>query len=326
MNLDRFLEIESRYEGNLHICAMELGTGLTWKLRENERVSTASTIKLPILMHAAMCVEEGTLRWDDELMLETEDVVAGMGVLRHMKTPRCLTLHDACYLMTAISDNTATNMVIDKVGIEAVNERIRGFGLRDTLLNRKAFSPDTEASRQFGLGMSTASDMMRLMQIIYAPETIPEGDTPASAGIGFGDGSTDSANQTTNVGNKVDTTGIGNKNSDTDIRSVNGGDFESGNSDIQFPGPVANGVIRAMLALQQDLVGVARVVPPGWQYAGKTGRISTTRGEAAMVGAPDGRTWLIGIFCFGLKTENWTIQNEGLLAIAEATEVILAEG
>jgi beta-lactamase class A len=272
MNEDRALlqQIESRYEGNLHLCALEIGSGQTWKMRENERVSTASTIKLPILMHVAMRVEEGSLRWDDELVLEPADVVAGMGVLRHMKTPRCLTLHDACFLMTAISDNTATNMVIDKVGVEAINERIRSFGLHDTRLNRKAFSPDTEASRPFGLGMSTAFDMMRLMQILYAPETI----------------------------------------SPDEMRHIN------------LPGPVANGVIRGMLALQQDLVGVARVLPSDWSYAGKTGRISTTRAEAAMVAAPDGRTWLIGIFSFGLTTVNWTVQNEGLLAIAEATEIL----
>jgi beta-lactamase class A len=219
-------------------------------------------------MHAAMEVEEGRLRWDTDITLHEEEKVPGMGVLRHMLAPRCVTLHDAAYLMTAVSDNTATNLVLDKTGIEPINNLLRSFGCTNTRLYRKVFHPDTEESREFGFGVTTAADMMRLMQIVYAPQTLP--------------------------------------------------------ANIRIPGEHATERIRHMLGLQQDLVGVARAVPPGWNYAGKTGRITSTRGEAAMISAPDGRMWLMGIFVFGLTTPNQTIENEGLLAIAEATRHIIS--
>lgn len=267
--MDAFLDIESRYEGNLHLSAIEVTSGKTWTLRPDENVSTASTIKLPILMHTAMEIERGALRWDRDITMRAEDKVPGMGVLRHMLAPRCLTLHDAAYLMTAISDNTATNLVIDQTRIEDINNSIRLFGCANTRLYRKVFHPDTEESREFGFGVTTARDMMRLMQIIYTPEAV---------------------------------TGLNLK-----------------------PGPQATERIQTMLELQQDLVGVARAVPQGWKYAGKTGRIASTRGEAAMISAPDGLMWLIGIFMFGLTTPNMTIENEGLLAIRDVTLQILKE-
>lgn len=268
--MQAFENIESRYEGNLHLAAIEVTSGKTWMYRPDVPVSTASTIKLPILMHVAAEAEKGRLRWDSDLTLQEEDKVPGMGVLRHMLAPRCLSLHDAAYLMTVVSDNTATNLVIDKTGIEPVNDLLRSFGCLNTQLFRKVFYPDTEASREFGLGVTTAADMMRLMQVIYAPDTLEAG-TPRL-------------------------------------------------------GEQAVERIRFMLGLQQDLVGVARAVPTGWTYAGKTGRITSTRGEAAMISAPDGRMWLIGIFVFGLRTPNLTIENEGLLAIAEATRYLISEG
>jgi beta-lactamase class A len=255
-----FSEIESRYEGNLHIYAKELGSGSVFVHRQHDKVATASTIKLPILIHIATLVDEGKLQWDMPLELHDLDKVGGMGVLQHFKSPHELTLHDVCYLMTAISDNTATNLAIDVTSIEAINEHILGWGLKSTRINRKAFSPDNEESRIFGLGVTTAEEMGWILHELYRP-TI-------------------------------------------------------------FKHSVAEKVI-SMLSLQTDLVGIARVLPPDWHYAGKTGRVADVRGDVAYVKAPDGREWVISIFCYGLNTVNWSIQNDGLLSIAEATQHIL---
>ncbi|HAC14493.1 MAG TPA: hypothetical protein DCE78_00895 [Bacteroidetes bacterium] len=255
-----FADIESKYEGNLHIHAIKLGSETSWKYRENDLVATASTIKLPILMHAAMCVYDGYLSWDTKITLKESDKVGGMGVLQHLNTPHELTLHDACYLMTAISDNTATNLVMDVVGIDNVNQFIRTFGLTDTKLFRKAFSPNTEDSKVFGLGQTSASDMLTLLSEIYRPNKLP-------------------------------------------LSVVND--------------------IRSMLSKQTDQVSIPRVLPHGWSYEGKTGRVTEVRGDVGYVKAPDGREWLLSMFCYGLTTENWSIDNDGLLAIAEATKRIL---
>lgn len=255
-----FSQIESKYEGNLYIYAKELGSGKIWAYREDEFVATASTIKLPILVHTALCVEEGKLQWDTPITLNEDQKVAGMGVLRHLNVPRQLTLHDACYLMTAISDNTATNLVIDATGVDSVNERIKAFGMHHTRLYRKVFFPDTEESRVYGLGVTTPKDMALLMMKLYRPNLLSE-----------------------NVTQKV----------------------------------------KQLLSLQTDLVGIASVLPPDWFYAGKTGRVTAVRGDVAYVRAPDGREWILSMFCYGLTTANWSIRNEGLLSIAESTEFIL---
>jgi beta-lactamase class A len=265
-------DIELHFEGNLHIYARELTSGRIWALREHELLSTASTIKLPILIHAALCVHEGSLSWDQPVVLRSADKVAGMGVLRHLHDDLRLTLRDACYLMTAISDNTATNLVLDITGIENVNRRMHDFGLSRTRVNRKAFSPDTEQSRRFGLGETTVFEMTQLMNLLYSPEHF-----------------------------------------DTEYAQK---------AAPQLPGPALS-VIREMLSLQQDLVGIARVLPPDWSYAGKTGRINSLRADVARIVAPDAREWHMSIFCFGLETVNWSIENDGLLATAAASRHIL---
>ncbi len=255
-----FSEIESRYEGNLHIFAEELNSGKQWLHREDKLVATASTIKFPILIYACMQVHKQKLEWESPIKLLEQDKVGGMGVLRHFMTPRQLTLHDACYLMTTVSDNTATNLVIDLLGKDAINDFIAEMGLSHTRLNRKAFSPDNEESKVYGLGVSSAKDMATLLREVYRPSVLPP-----------------------EVANKV----------------------------------------QYFLALQQDLVGIARVLPHGWLYGGKTGRVMDVRGDVGYVKSTDGREWILSMFCYGLKTENWSIQNEGLLSIADATRFIL---
>lgn len=255
-----FSEIESRYEGHLHIYARELGNNGLVTYRQDAKVATASTIKLPILVHMAQLVDEGKFDWNMPLNLTAEDKVGGMGVLQHLKTPHALTLHDACYLMMSISDNTATNLVIDVTSIDAINERISSWGLKNTRINRKAFSPDNENSKVFGLGVTTAEEMGQLLEEIYRPTFLKK-----------------------SVVEKV----------------------------------------RHMMALQTDLVGMARVLPPNWHYGGKTGRVTDVRGDVGFVRSPDGREWILSMYCYGLTTPNLSIQNDGLLAIAEATKMIL---
>lgn len=255
-----FSDIESRYEGTLHIRAKQLDTGDEWSWRADDLVATASTIKYPILMHTAQCVHDGYLTWETPITLTDADKVGGMGVMQNFIAPHEFTLRDTCYLMTAVSDNTATNLVIDILGIENINQYIQSLGVATTRLNRKAFSPDTDASRKYGLGQTTANDMYKLLMEVYQPSRLAE-----------------------------------------DV--VN---------DIKW-----------MLTRQTDHVSIPRVLPEGWVYAGKTGRVMDVRGDIGYVKASDGREWVLSMFCYGLTTENWTIENEGLLAIAEATKRIV---
>jgi beta-lactamase class A len=156
-------QLEATTGGVIAFALHDLGTSRRVGMRASERVPTASVIKLPILLHIALAADEGLLSWGEQLAL-TEDVKApGTGVLKELSAGLGLSVRDLCVLMTALSDNTATNMLIDRVGIDAVNERLDLLGLAHTRLQRRAFQPDTPATRPFGLGVTTAEEMVDLL-------------------------------------------------------------------------------------------------------------------------------------------------------------------
>jgi beta-lactamase class A len=158
--------IELQAGGELCLSARNLQTGDCVRYRSDRPCKTASVIKLPILIHVAMAVHEGTLRWHDPLTLTDEEKVGGSGVLNQLTAGLPLTLKDACVLMTIVSDNTATNMLIELLGVEPVNARMRSLGLPLTTLYRKAYTPDTEASKPYGLGMTTPDEMADLLVML----------------------------------------------------------------------------------------------------------------------------------------------------------------
>lgn len=92
----------------------------------------ASTIKLPILAALHQAVAHGLLRLEDELTLRPEDQVSGSGVLQVLSPGARLPLRDLAELMIVVSDNTATNMLLARLGLEQVNACLQGLGLRGT--------------------------------------------------------------------------------------------------------------------------------------------------------------------------------------------------
>jgi beta-lactamase class A len=101
------------------------------------RFRAASTIKVPIMIEAYRQIERGALSLDDRYTLRDEDRIPGSGVLAHLHAGLDLTLADLLSLMIAVSDNTATNLVIDRVGLDAVNETMQSLGMRDSVLGRR---------------------------------------------------------------------------------------------------------------------------------------------------------------------------------------------
>ena len=95
--------------------AKNLDTGATYGIRENEKVRTASTIKLPILVAVHAAVEAGKLNWTDKIPLTDADKVSGSGVLLEFSSGQSFPLRDLCNLMIVVSDNTTTNLVLDRV-------------------------------------------------------------------------------------------------------------------------------------------------------------------------------------------------------------------
>jgi beta-lactamase class A len=97
----------------------------------------ASTIKVPIMIETYREIERGALSLDDEYSLRDEDRIPGSGVLGHLHAGLELTLADLISLMITVSDNTATNLILDRVGLQAVNETMQSLGMNNSILGRR---------------------------------------------------------------------------------------------------------------------------------------------------------------------------------------------
>ena len=166
----RLGEISRAHHGKIALYATQLNTGRTVGLDADAVVQTASVIKLAILFEAMEQVHAGKVNWDDKITLMPGDAVSGSGLLLFLGTPLTLSLKDVLTLMIVMSDNTATNLAIDKIGLDAVNVRIAWMGLKDTHLYKKIGKPATEPmpadQPKFGLGKTTPREMAEVMERI----------------------------------------------------------------------------------------------------------------------------------------------------------------
>src|SRR3954447_15211776 len=110
---DQVKPIVASFKGKVSLFAKNLDTGQTYEMNGDERVRTASTIKIAVMIEAFARVAEGKAKWTDELVLTKAARYAGSGVLPELADGLRLTLRDAVNLMMTVSDNTATNMVLD---------------------------------------------------------------------------------------------------------------------------------------------------------------------------------------------------------------------
>lgn len=155
--------LEAATGGVITFACHDLHTDRRVGHRADTPVPTASVIKLPVLLHIALAVDEGQLSWDELLPLSESVKVPGTGVLKELSSGLALCVRDLCVLMTALSDNTATNILLNHVSIAAVNDRIARLGYTHTRLLRQVFAPDTPATLPFGLGATTANEMAGLL-------------------------------------------------------------------------------------------------------------------------------------------------------------------
>jgi beta-lactamase class A len=167
---DRLAPLAKAHMGKVAIAVKHLDTGETYYLNADEVMPTASLIKVAVLIEAYQQADEGKVKLTDTVTLRESDKVPGSGILTtHFSEGTSLTLRDAVRLMIAFSDNTATNLVLDKLGIKAVNARMEAWGLPNTKINAKVFrgsttSVDPARTKRYGLGSTTAREMVKLME------------------------------------------------------------------------------------------------------------------------------------------------------------------
>jgi len=112
-------------------------SGETFSYNGDRKFGAASTMKIPLMTEIFRQIDRGERALSDEYVLAAEDIAIGSGVMLHLHHGITLTLNDLIYLMISISDNSATNILIDMAGMGAVNETMQSLGMTNSNLGRK---------------------------------------------------------------------------------------------------------------------------------------------------------------------------------------------
>ena len=174
------------FEGTVSLYAKNLATGEDVGLSPDRRVRTASTIKLPILCALESLVARGTVRWDEPLVVRHADKVTGTGVVADLEDGTAISVRNAATLMIIVSDNTATNLILDRISADAVNDFLDTLGLPQTRSMRKVRGDGPvlaetsgwsragrlEENQPFGLGASTPREMVTLLERLHRGEVV----------------------------------------------------------------------------------------------------------------------------------------------------------
>lgn len=162
--------IANAHHGLVGYAVHNLETGEKLSLRGDETFSTASLIKVPILVTVFDLVEQGRLSLDDRLTVLPIDKVPGSGLLQHLHDGMEITVRDAAFLMITISDNTATNLLLDRIIIRRVWDKMEALGLHHTKPHSKTFlrssSVAMDSSAKYGIGVTTPNEMAQLYALL----------------------------------------------------------------------------------------------------------------------------------------------------------------
>lgn len=165
------------HEGKVAVAIKNLKTGESFAYQADEPMPTASLIKFPVMVETYRQAAEGKIDLDAMVTLQEDDKVPGSGILTYHFSPGAMfPLRDAVRLMIAFSDNTATNLVLDKIGIASTGMTMEKLGYPNTKIHAKVYRRDTsiapERSEKFGLGSTTASEMVRLCEALDRHELV----------------------------------------------------------------------------------------------------------------------------------------------------------
>jgi len=165
--LERSVEhISGDLDGVAGVAILDLSSGDKILIHADEVFPQASSIKITVLAELYRQAQAGKLKLTDLYTMQASDLVPDSDIMAGL-TPGVtrLTLRDLATMMVAVSDNSATNVLIDRVGMDNVNAMLDGLGLRQTRLRRKMM--DLKAASEGRENVSTPREMMTLLQAIY---------------------------------------------------------------------------------------------------------------------------------------------------------------
>ena len=147
------------------LMAVDLSSGESISINENVVFTQASAIKIPILMEVYKQAHEKKFALTDIKPLLPSNTVAGSGILNVMVDPVNLSIRNLCVLMIGLSDNSATNTLIELVGMKNVTNTMQSLGFSNTRLQRKMI--DQPASLRNEENISTPAEAVRIMKLLY---------------------------------------------------------------------------------------------------------------------------------------------------------------
>jgi beta-lactamase class A len=159
-------DVDQHLDGVMGVALEDLTTGDHFFLHENEVFAQASSIKIAVLAELYRQAQQGKLKLTDLYTVQASDLVPDSDIMGGL-TPGVtrITLRDLATMMVAVSDNSATNVLIDRVGMDNVNATLDSLGLSNTRLRRKMM--DLEAAKHGRENISTPREMMSLLEAIY---------------------------------------------------------------------------------------------------------------------------------------------------------------
>ena len=172
MMKERILEQIASMPGHNGMYFKNLSTGETIEYRSKESFGPASVIKLPILMHICQLARQCQVRMEEKIRCRHADKLGGCGALRAFSDEPEVSIATLCELMITISDNSATNLLIRRFGLDVLNEAFRQMGLSVTRLNRFLF--DSEAASRGIENEFSPAEMGGLLEQIYQRKFVDE--------------------------------------------------------------------------------------------------------------------------------------------------------
>jgi beta-lactamase class A len=167
----RLQEIAARSRGALGYCVIDLAGGERFALNEHQVYPQASAIKIAILMEVYKQAGEGRFQLTDKRRIQKQDKTGGSGVLTQLGDGTVeLSLYDLCVLMILVSDNSATNLLLDLVGMDNINRTLEALGLKQTRVRRRMM--DTAASWRGDENVSTPAEAARVMEQLFKGEFV----------------------------------------------------------------------------------------------------------------------------------------------------------
>jgi len=174
--------IADAHHGVVGYSVIDLDNDVRLNRRGDETFPTASLIKLAILVTVYDLASKSDLSLYDPLTVLKIDQVPGSGIAQYLHNGTILTVHDAAWLMITISDNTTTNLLLDRIIIRRVWDKMEALGLPHTKVHSKSFRRNSsvamDSSVKYGLGVTTPNEMAKLLELLARGKAVnPKADS-----------------------------------------------------------------------------------------------------------------------------------------------------